>query len=130
MKTISSEYRTEQLRKMFLDSKPVSESMPITFKEESRQWVTINCSCGKCGKEIPENMVRGNTASLIPSVVTLECVAFCKECLLLIHHTYRFREDGSVEFVNDDGVWVRSFGKEVNWKSKITGFIKNFLGLK
>lgn len=101
--------RTEKLRELFRTSPVMASPLPIKF--ETVSWHTITVGCERCKQDIPREMFRGTVSSLIPSVVTLEGVALCKKCLLLHHVLYRFRSDGSIEYVKD-GQWVRNYGKK------------------
>lgn len=113
-----SEKRNEQLRTLFKESQILSSQLPI--KVSSVTWEKITVGCERCKQDIPDNMLRGSITSLIPSVVTVEGVALCKDCLLMHYVKYRFRSDGSMEYVKD-GVWVRNYGQK---ESLFTRFIE------
>ncbi len=110
-------HRTEKLRKMFNTSQPIGTQMPIVFSN-NLSWHSLTIGCSRCKEDIPDEYLRGSVTSLIPSVVTVEGVAFCRKCLLLHHVLHRFRADGSVEFIRG-GKWVRTCCQDDGWAKRL-----------
>lgn len=103
--------RVEKLREVYRTSRTIISQLPIKF-DTNLSWHTLTITCEKCRRDVPDSQVHGTVTSLIPSVITVEGVAFCEKCLLLHQVMYRFRADGSVELVNKSGQWVTIQSKD------------------
>lgn len=115
----------ENLRYLFKTSPVLSSQLPIKF-ESAVSWHSLTISCERCKQDIPDEMVRGTLSSLIPTVVTIEGVAFCRNCLLLHRVQYRFRADGAIEYIVN-GKWVKNYGEKSAWFPKVMEKIQNLL---
>ena len=115
--------KTIYCRTFFKANKAIAEQMPIVFPN-NLSWHKLTVTCGICHRDLPDNHVRGTITSLIPSVMTLETVSLCKDCLKLIHGIYRFRSDGSVEYTNQDGLWVKAQSRHDTWWSRLVDRVK------
>lgn len=108
----------------FYNSHPtIASQMPFGFIEKELEWHSLVCSCGRCGQDIPGEMVRGTISSVIPSVITVNAIGYCVHCLLLISFDYRFRNDGAMEWQRN-GRWVRSYGKKISWWTRLIERLK------
>jgi len=102
------------------NSPKFSESLPITLGENT--WEEIVITCRKCGRVLPDEDVRANVSSLIPSVVSVEGVGACRSCKILIPVTIRFRIDGNTEYTQG-GRWVKSLGVPIAFLPRISARI-------
>lgn len=116
--------KTKYCRTFFIANRSIASQLPIGFPVHNVSWHELTVSCGICHRDLPDNNTRGTVTSLIPNVITVESVSLCKDCLSLIHGIYRFRSDGSVEYTNQHGQWVRSQGRRVTWWTRLVERIK------
>lgn len=114
---------TQKYREFFKAHPTIDSQLPIGFADKDLEWSSLVCSCGKCGQEIPGELVRGTVTSLIPSVITINAIGCCTRCLLLIPFDYRFRNDGSMEWQHE-GRWVRTYGQRIPWWTRLIERLK------
>lgn len=106
--------KTLKYRDLFNSNPTIASQMPFGFADKELEWHSLVCSCGRCGQDIPDEMVRGTISSVIPSVITINAIGYCAHCRLLISFDYRFRNDGAMEWQRN-GRWVRSYGEKIPW---------------
>lgn len=110
--------KTQRYLEFWQNNLPIAGQMPIVFRAEKVEWHSLTCSCNRCEQDLPDEYVRGTVTSLIPSVVTVHAIGWCKRCNLLIPYNYRFRSTGAVEW-EQNGRWVRSYGEPATWWGKL-----------
>lgn len=115
---------TEKYRVFFRSNPTIASQLPIGFPGKKLSWHGMTVSCGTCDRELPESYTRGTVTSLIPSVITVECISICKDCLKLIHGIYRFRSDGTLEYTDRAGRWVKTRGRRIRWYSPLIERLK------
>lgn len=116
--------KTKYCRAFFIANRSIASQLPIGFPVHSLSWHVLTVSCGICHRDLPDHHTRGTITSLIPSVITIESVSLCSDCRALIHGIYRFRSDGSVEYTNQHGQWVRSQGRRITWWTRLVDRLK------
>lgn len=119
--------RTEKFRRLWKKSPSIESQLPISFGKELT-WHKIDFICNICGEELKPQTVHGTITSLIPSVQTLEAIGICRNCKLLIPFSFRFRDDGAIEYMQD-GTWVRNFGRPNTKWDNIKDFLSKFRNL-
>ena len=115
---------TIKYRDFWRNNPSIASQLPIEFTAEKISWHRITITCGICHKDIVENHTHGTVTSLIPGVITVEAVSCCVDCLKLYHNIFRFRSDGAIEWVNDEGKWCHTYGKTITWWSKLIDRLK------
>lgn len=118
-----SDKQTAYLRKLYRDNPTIASQLPIGFPAQKVSWHDMAVSCGNCGRALPNGHTHGTVSQMIPSVITVEAVSFCTDCMLLIHGIYRFRSDGSMEFTKD-GKWMKTYGVPTSWWPRLVARLK------
>jgi hypothetical protein len=117
--------RDQEFRNLFRRTPQLSSQLPIRFSDKLH-WDKITINCSKCGQDLPDHAVHANVSSLIPAVITVEGVGICRDCLLLVPVFFRFRNDGSMEFIHH-GRWVKTYGTPTSLIGKLRKWFKKHL---
>jgi hypothetical protein len=97
---------TEEALRYWEMHSPVMEAFPILFKSGSRLQ-EFHGNCLRCDVQIPVMDLRGSLTLPLPSVVTIEAIGLCRECMLLTPFLARIRDDLTLEFIdNESRQWV------------------------
>lgn len=115
--------KTQQALDFWLNHEPVVWQMPVVFRANAVSWHSLTCSCSRCDQDIPDEDVRGTLTNVISSVVTMRAIGWCRQCNLLVPFDFRFRDTGAIEW-QQDGQWVRTYGKRVTWWDRLMDRLK------
>lgn len=93
------------LAKLFGESAPVQDSLPIVFGPRARV-ETLRGLCAGCGQPIDPELFRGQVRRLLPDVALVEAAGLCPECCLLTPYHIRVYKDLSMVLLLGKR-WVR-----------------------
>lgn len=86
---------------------PVSEMVPFTFTSCNTRIDSFTCDCAKCGQEIPQEHIRGESNSHNKHTIEFIGHGICYACRTLTPVNVRFADDGSFMTKTETG-WNRN----------------------
>lgn len=92
--------------KKYLEYPAIPESLPLAF-DSGTILNELTSPCSSCGKNVEDEDFRGEMSLMAGDVVFVKGVAICYECQVVTEVDFRMRNDLSVEFIDDNGNWVR-----------------------
>lgn len=96
----------------WLAAPPVASALPLRMPRGHRI-SHLTAHCLSCKDAIPQEDFHGTVAQVLPEVISIDAVGYCRKCHLLTEFFYRFRETKEApaglyaEYINASGRWVR-----------------------
>jgi hypothetical protein len=85
---------------------PIMDAFPVSYPTGAHLQ-EFHGECLKCESQIPIIDFRGTVTQPIPTVVTVEAIGLCRECMLLTPFLARIRDDFTLEYIeNTSRQWV------------------------
>ncbi len=78
--------------------------------------------CKVCDEPIEDHMLRGLITHPVSKVYVIEAVGLCTPCRTVTEFNHRVRDDLSLEWINEKGVWIRR-APRANLKTKLLKLI-------
>lgn len=101
--SVSREISGSEVR--LLEMPPVSDSLPIKFKDTAYTVSKLGLTCGNCGASIPNEQAFGSVSQMVPAVVDLDLLGICPECQIATPFRIRVRSNRLVEWRDQSGEW-------------------------
>jgi len=81
--------------------------MPINYTSGTmlERWPAI---CPLCHKDVGDDQVRGTVTMPLGTVAVIEATGICQDCKHLFPFKVRVRDDISLEWVDNRGVWMKA----------------------
>ena len=99
--------RTQKLIKMYKDTKPVHEQLPVTI--DGFEITEMNMDCQVCKRPIHKVNLHGRVSVLTSSIVSLHFVGVCTECKMITEGVQRIKRIAEkrlrIEELTKGGLW-------------------------
>jgi hypothetical protein len=122
-------------KKRFLSEPTIADQLPKSLPGGSKIEEFIG-ECNGCGNNLPDSMLRGIVSAPVLTVINIDAIGLCKQCMTIFPLSVRMKEYQGQSFLeySVNGRWVRrEFKNETMWNvitRQIVHFVKSILGVR
>lgn len=91
-----------------MHAETIISQLPVSFPN-GNSFDQFTGTCAFCGKDIPDECLKGRVSRPIDTVANIEAIGICLECEKATPFNCRIRDCLRMEFVSRDGNWLASF---------------------